>query len=115
MKRILYFILILFVFPTLHAQEVKVATSTKNIKIGEQIEYKISVQAPANAAVVFPEGQTFGALEMVKTNPTDTLKEAGKFRLEKPITSLNSTRVNTPSHNKKYRLAIKIFIPIHYS
>ena len=83
MRRILYFILILFVFPTLHAQEVKVATSTKNIKIGEQIEYKISVQAPADAVVVFPEGQTFGALEMVKTNPTDTLKEAGKFRLEK--------------------------------
>ena len=83
MKRILYFILILFVLPTLHAQEVKVATSAKNIKIGEQIEYKISVQAPADAAVVFPEGQTFGALEMVKTNPTDTLKEAGKFRLEK--------------------------------
>lgn len=83
MKQILYFILILFVFPTLHAQEVKVATNTKNIKIGEQIEYKISVQAPADAAVVFPEGQTFGALEMVKTNPIDTLKEAGKFRLEK--------------------------------
>lgn len=83
MKQILYFILILFVFPTLHAQEVKVATSTKNIKIGEQIEYKISVQAPADATVVFPEGQTFGALEMVKTNPTDTLKESGKFRLEK--------------------------------
>ena len=83
MKQILYFILILFVFPTLHAQEVKVVTSTKNIKIGEQIEYKISIQAPADAAVVFPEGQTFGALEMVKTNPTDTLKEAGKFRLEK--------------------------------
>ena len=83
MKQILYFILILFVFPTLHAQEVKVATSTKNIKIGEQIEYKISVQAPADAVVVFPEGQTFGALEMVKTNPTDTLKEKGKFRLEK--------------------------------
>lgn len=83
MKQILYFILILFVFPTLHAQEVKVATSTKNIKIGEQIEYKISVQAPADATVVFPEGQTFGALEMVKTNPTDTLKEAGRFRLEK--------------------------------
>ena len=83
MKRILYFILILFVLPTLHAQEVKVATSTKNIKIGEQIEYTISVQAPADAVVVFPEGQTFGALEMVKTNPTDTLKEKGKFRLEK--------------------------------
>ena len=80
MKRILYFIL-LFVFPTLHAQEVKVEANTKNIKIGEQIEYKISVQAPADAVVVFPDGQAFGALEMVKTNPTDTLKEAGKFRL----------------------------------
>ncbi|WP_314286911.1 hypothetical protein [Capnocytophaga sputigena] len=83
MKRILYFILILFVLPTLHAQEVKVATSTKNIKIGEQIEYKISVQAPADAVVVFPDGQTFGALEMVKTSSIDTLKETGKFRLEK--------------------------------
>lgn len=82
MKRILYFIL-LFVFPTLHAQEVKVEANTKNIKIGEQIEYKISVQAPADAVVIFPEGQTFGALEMVKTSSTDTLKETGKFRLEK--------------------------------
>lgn len=82
MKRILYFIL-LFVFPTLHAQEVKVEANTKNIKIGEQIEYKISVQAPADAVVVFPEGQTFGALEMVKTSSTDTLKKTGKFRLEK--------------------------------
>lgn len=82
MKQILYFIL-LFVFPTLHAQEVKVEANTKNIKIGEQIEYKISVQAPADAVVVFPEGQTFGALEMVKTSSTDTLKETGKFRLEK--------------------------------
>ena len=82
MKRILYFIL-LFVFPTLHAQEVKVEANTKNIKIGEQIEYKILVQAPADAVVVFPEGQTFGALEMVKTSSTDTLKETGKFRLEK--------------------------------
>lgn len=82
MKRILYFIL-LFVFPTLHAQEVKVEANTKNIKIGEQIEYKISVQAPADAVVVFPDGQTFGALEMVKTSSIDTLKETGKFRFEK--------------------------------
>ena len=82
MKRILYFIL-LFVFPPLHAQEVKVEANTKNIKIGEQIEYKISVQAPADAVVIFPEGQTFGALEMVKTSSTDNLKETGKFRLEK--------------------------------
>lgn len=82
MKQILYFIL-LFVFPPLHAQEVKVEANTKNIKIGEQIEYKISVQAPADAVVIFPEGQTFGALEMVKTSSTDTLKETGKFRLEK--------------------------------
>ena len=83
MRRILYFILILFAFPTLYAQEVKVETNTKNIKIGEQIEYKISVEAPTDAAVVFPEGQSFSPLEMVKADPTDTLKEGGKFRLEK--------------------------------
>ena len=83
MKQILYFILILFVFPTLYAQEVKVETNTKNIKIGEQIEYKISVEAPTDATVVFPEGQSFSPLEMVKADPTDTLKERGKFRLEK--------------------------------
>ena len=38
MKQILYFIL-LFVFPPLHAQEVKVEANTKNIKIEEQIEF----------------------------------------------------------------------------
>ena len=109
MRRILYFILILFVLPTLHAQEVKVATSTKNIKIGEQIEYKISVQAPADAAVVFPEGQTFGALEMVKTNPTDTLKEAGKFRLEKAyyLTQFDEGKYSIPQ--QKIQISHKDF------
>ena len=109
MRRILYFILILFVLPTLHAQEVKVATSAKNIKIGEQIEYKISVQAPADAAVVFPEGQTFGALEMVKTNPTDTLKEAGKFRLEKAyyLTQFDEGKYSIPQ--QKIQISHKDF------
>ena len=109
MRRILYFILILFVLPTLHAQEVKVVTSTKNIKIGEQIEYKISVQAPADAAVVFPEGQTFGALEMVKTNPTDTLKEAGKFRLEKAyyLTQFDEGKYSIPQ--QKIQISHKDF------
>ena len=109
MKQILYFILILFVFPTLHAQEVKVATSEKKIKIGEQIEYKISVQAPADAAVVFPEGQTFGALEMVKTNPTDTLKESGKFRLEKAyyLTQFDEGKYTNPQ--QKIQISHKDF------
>lgn len=73
----------MLVFPTLYAQEVKVEANTNNIKIGEQIQYKIAVKAPANEAVLFPEGQTFGALEMVKTRPTDTLNASATYELVK--------------------------------
>ena len=82
MKRLLYYIFIL-VFPTLYAQEVRIKTNTKNVKIGEQIEYKISVEAPTDTKVIFPEDQSFTPLEMVKTTPIDTLKEVGKLHLVK--------------------------------
>ncbi len=82
MKRILYYISLL-VFPSLYGQEVKVEANTNNIKIGEQIQYKIAVKAPADATVQFPEGQTFGALEMVKTRPADTLNASASYELVK--------------------------------
>ena len=62
MKRLLYYTFLL-AFPMLYAQEVKVETNTKNIKIGEQIQYKVSVETPADTPVSFPEGQTFAPLE----------------------------------------------------
>jgi len=39
---------------------------TTFIKIGEQINYKITVEADSTAQVIFPEGQTFSPLETVE-------------------------------------------------
>lgn len=68
---------------TLNAQEIKFEADTKEIKIGEQIKYKISVEASDGELVLFPEGQTFMPLEMVRTSPTDTITKGEKLRLEK--------------------------------
>jgi hypothetical protein len=68
---------------TLSAQEVKVEANPKDIKIGEQVQYKISVKGTPEDRIVFPDGQTFSPLEMVRTEPTDTLKDKGTYRLVK--------------------------------
>lgn len=65
------------------AQEIKIETDTREIKIGEQLKYKISVETSVEENVVFPDGQTFMPLEMVRATDADTLRENGKFRLEK--------------------------------
>ena len=108
MKRLLYYTFLL-AFPMLYAQEVKVETNTKNIKIGEQIQYKVSVETPANTPVSFPEGQTFAPLEMVKTRAADTLRDGGKYRLVKEyyLTQFDEGKYTIPSqkiriNNKDY-------------
>ncbi|WP_454986855.1 hypothetical protein [Capnocytophaga bilenii] len=82
MKHLLYCIFLL-VCPILYAQEVKVETNTKNIKIGEQIHYKISVENSNGNVVIFPEGQTFMPLEMVKARDTDTIRNGISYTLIK--------------------------------
>lgn len=108
MKRLLYYTFLL-AFPMLYAQEVKVETNTKNIKIGEQIQYKVSVETPADTPVSFPEGQTFAPLEMVKTRAADTLRDGGKYRLVKEyyLTQFDEGKYTIPSQkiridNKDY-------------
>lgn len=66
-----------------NGQEIQVKTSSQNIKIGEQIEYKISVETSATDRVLFPEGQTFIPMEVVKASPIDTITENDKIRLER--------------------------------
>ncbi len=46
---------------------------TTFIKIGEQIQFKLTVEADTTAQVIFPEGQTFSPLETVEASETDTL------------------------------------------
>ena len=56
---------------------------TTKIRIGEQINYKIKVEADSSALVVFPEGQTFLPLENVEALAVDTTKKDSKFLLSR--------------------------------
>jgi len=56
---------------------------TTYIKIGEQIQFKISVETDTLAQVIFPEGQTFSPLETVEAYKTDTTKQLDRMTLEK--------------------------------
>ncbi|MDO5105488.1 hypothetical protein [Capnocytophaga sp.] len=95
-NKILYALLLLV--SVVKAQEVTVETDTKEIKIGEQIKYKISVETSGEESVVFPDGQTFFPLEMVRTTPVDTLSKGEKFRLEKEysLTQFDSGNYTIP-------------------
>ena len=118
MKRLLYYTFLL-AFPMLYAQEVKVETNTKNIKIGEQIQYKVSVETPADTPVSFPEGQTFAPLEMVKTRAADTLRDGGKYRLVKEyyLTQFDKGKYTIPSQkiriNNKDYFTDSLLVEVH--
>lgn len=118
MKRLLYYTFLL-AFPMLYAQEVKVETNTKNIKIGEQIQYKVSVETPADTPVFFPEGQTFAPLEMVKTRAADTLRDGGKYRLVKEyyLTQFDEGKYTIPSQkiriNNKDYFTDSLLVEVH--
>lgn len=92
----LTFALCLFAF-ALNAQ-VKSSIETNSIRIGEQITYKIEVEADTTKLVVFPEGQSFGALEMIETYQIDTTKNNEKYNLVRRygLTQFDSGYYNIP-------------------
>ncbi|WP_273289266.1 hypothetical protein [Winogradskyella sp.] len=63
--------------------QVKTEVDTTKIRIGEQINYKIKVEADSSALVVFPEGQTFMPLEAVEASEIDTTKKNANFLLSR--------------------------------
>ncbi|WP_298756125.1 hypothetical protein [uncultured Psychroserpens sp.] len=63
--------------------QVTSSIDTTKIKIGEQITYKIQVEADTTDLVVFPEGQTFMPLEMIESYKVDTTKNNARFKLIK--------------------------------
>lgn len=83
--RVLPVLLLLFVLP-LRAQEpprVVSEADTTIIKIGEQIRFKVTVEADSAATVIFPEGQTFSPLETVEAYKTDTTLRNNRMTLQK--------------------------------
>ncbi|MEN1783938.1 MAG: hypothetical protein AAGF77_02260 [Bacteroidota bacterium] len=82
----LFFILVLTASNVLNAQKnekVDVAIDTTAIRIGEQIQYTITVETDSLDVVHFPEDQTFSPLEMVEALKIDTLKKGEKLRLQR--------------------------------
>ena len=69
------------VFAQLHT-----AIDTTQMRIGEELLWTLEVEADSTDLVMFPEGVQFGAFEVIRNYPIDTLKaNAGRrgFRLRK--------------------------------
>ncbi len=84
---------------------VSIAVDTATIKIGEQIQYKIS--ATKNGTVVFPKLllDSLGKVEVVESFPVDTLKDT--YEKKYVLTSFDSGQYVIPSqevliNNKKF-------------
>ena len=77
------FFVFCFLSSTLVSAQVKTEVDTTKIRVGEQINYKINVEADSLALVVFPEGQTFMPLENVEALKIDTTKREAKFLLSR--------------------------------
>ena len=73
-----------FVFCSLFSfAQVTTEVDSTFIKIGEQITYKIQVEADTSSVVIFPEGQTFLPLEVIESYKIDTTKKDAKYKLIK--------------------------------
>ena len=95
------FILFTFVFYFVSFKsfsQVKSSIETNSILIGQQITYKIEVEADTTKLVVFPEGQSFGALEMIETYKIDTTKNNDTYNLVRRygLTQFDSGYYNIP-------------------
>lgn len=78
--------IVLFSFLSVQAQiepAVQAKVDTTSIRIGEQINYTVTVEADQLATVVFPEGQTFSPLEMIESYKIDTSFAQTKMTLIK--------------------------------
>ncbi|MFD2563694.1 DUF4381 domain-containing protein [Aquimarina rubra] len=63
--------------------QVSANIDSTSIRIGEEIRYKMLVEADSTQIVVFPEGQTFLPLEVIESYKTDTTKNGNRFNLIK--------------------------------
>lgn len=80
---ILYLFFVSFIGFGQHTPKVSSKVDTTFIKIGEQLQFKIEVEADSIDTVIFPEGQTFSPLEMVEAFVTDTTRKNDRVTLQK--------------------------------
>ncbi len=80
---ILFIVFFLGVFNSAFGQQVKSATDTTSVKIGEEVKLKLSVEIAPTDNVVFPESKVVGLLEVIESYKIDTLKTKSKYILNK--------------------------------
>lgn len=62
---------------------IRTQVDTTYIRIGEQIQWQVSVEIDSTDQVIFPEGQTFSPLETVEAYATDTTRKKDRLTLQK--------------------------------
>ena len=63
--------------------QIKTSLDTTAIKIGEELLFALEVEVDSTSTIVFPEGETFGAMELLENYETDTLSKTLRIRLLK--------------------------------
>lgn len=99
-KNKFYILLLLLVSTSIFGQQKKVETSadSTNIKIGSQFHLTLKTTVDTLSHVVFPEGPTFGRLEVLESYPVDTIKKDNQYELVKKygLTQFDSGRYTIP-------------------
>lgn len=114
-------LLIFFLFSTaVFAQQKQVVTSidtTKN-KIGAEFQLTLKTSVDTLSKVVFPNVKNFGALEVIRSYPIDTVKKDDRYELIKKygLTQFDSGRYMIPSIkiliNKKPFLSDSLLVEV---
>ncbi len=79
-------IIVIFIFGNLYSQnipEINSGVVSKTIKIGEQIDYFLSVEVDSVKQIEFPEQLQIAPFELLEIFPTDTQKIKNKYLLTK--------------------------------
>jgi hypothetical protein len=76
--RLQAFCVLFFLLSLTSFAQVTSSIDTTKIRIGEQITFRVQVEADTTDLVVFPEGQTFMPLEMIESYKVDTTKNNNK-------------------------------------
>ncbi len=94
-------LLLCFCSLSVFSQTPKIASSvdTTFIKIGDQINWSVTVETDTTAQVIFPDGQTFSPLETVEAFATDTTRKKNRMLLQKSyaLTQFDSGAYKLPA------------------
>ncbi|MEW7289441.1 DUF4381 domain-containing protein [Aquimarina sp. 2304DJ70-9] len=82
-REVLFLAVLLLLLGNQGFSQVSATIDSTSIKIGEEIRYKMHVEADSTQIVIFPEGKTFTPLEVIESYTIDTAKNGKRLGLTK--------------------------------